>query len=308
MSVDYAYKRLGAELSNWGRWGEDDQLGTLNLITDDVVRRAVRSVRSGRRFELSIPLGTDGPLVKPGRIARANPLHVMTAVPGDLAIPDGVIIADDYVIMPLQAGTQWDGLSHVGYDGLFYNGVPGSAVKAVGGASRNSVAATLPGAVTRGVLLDAARHRGVEILPADAEIDVDELEAIERAQGVEVREGDVVLLRTGWRLKALRDGWEGWLEREPGLALYTARWLKERGVAAIASDNWGLEIQPAPEAFIPLHCVLIRDLGMMIGEILDLEALAEDCAVDGQWDFLFSAPALRIAGAVGSPISPVAVK
>jgi kynurenine formamidase len=304
----FPYKAIGARISNWGRWGEDDEVGTLNFITPEVVLAATSSIRSGRRFELSIPISSDGPQIKPGRAGRINPVHLMNVLPGDFKTDDQVLVSDDFIIMPLQSGTQWDGLSHVGYDGFFYNGVPADAIRAVGGASRNSVDRTLPGAVTRGVLLDVARLAGVDWLQAGTGIGIAELEEAEREQGVRVRSGDVLLVRTGWRARAVREGWEGWLGSEPGLTLECAEWLRDREVAALATDNWGVEMQPAEGGFLPLHCVLIRDLGMMLGEMFDLEALAVDCANDGQWDFLFSAPVLRISGGAGSPISPIAIK
>jgi kynurenine formamidase len=120
-----------------------------------------------------------------------------------------------------------------------------------------------------------------------------------------------LLVRTGWRRKALVEGWtEQWIAVNPGLGLDCAEWLADREVAAVASDNWGIEVQPSRTdgARLPLHCVLIRDLGMMLGEMFDLEALAADCAADGQWDFFFSAPPLRVVGGAGSPATPIAVK
>ena len=237
----------------------------------------------------------------------------MTMMPGEFTSPDGVVIADDMVTMILQCASQWDSLAHVGYDDKFYNDVTASqAITARGGASRNSIDQVLPGAVGRGVLLDIARLRGVDwIQPEDEAITVADLARAEAEQGVTVGTGDAVLVRTGWRRKSVVEGWTAeWMAAKPGLALECAEWFHEREVATVASDNWGIEIQPSRTegALFPLHCVMLRDMGMMFGEMFDLEALAADCAADGQWDFFFSGPPLRVTGGVGSPANPIAVK
>ncbi len=304
------FKAIGKRLSNWGRWGADDQRGTLNFITPEKVRAAASSIRSGKVFELSLPLGAVGPQQGTGRF---NPIHSMTILPGEFTTPDGLIVTDDMLTLPLQCASQWDSLAHVGYDDKFYNDVIASkAVTARGGASRNSIEAVLPGAVGRGVLLDLARLRGVDWISAeDDPITVAELERAEAAQGVRVGSGDALLFRTGWRRKSLVEGWTpGWLAANPGLALECAEWICEREISTVAADNWGVEIQPSRTegAFLPLHCVLLRDVGMMFGEMFDLETLADDCAADGQWDFFFSGPPLRVVGGVGSVANPVAVK
>jgi kynurenine formamidase len=304
------FKDMGARLSNWGRWGEDDQLGTLNHLTAEHVRAAAGTVRLGQRFELSIPLAKNGPHNQQRRGVRVNPVHLMGMLPGEIELGDGVEVADDYIVMPLQAATQWDGLGHVGYDGQLYNGVPSSSITALGGATRNGIETSLPGFTGRGVLLDLPALHGLDRLPVDHAVTPDELEAVVAAQGVEVRRGDAVLVRTGWLAHGREEGWDGWLEVEPGLTLDCAEWLHEREVCTVASDNWGVEVAPfrPRDGVLALHCVLIRDLGMMLGEMWQLDELACACAADGQWDFFLSAPALRVTGAVGSPVSPVAVR
>jgi len=303
------FKVIGGRLSNWGRWGGDDQRGTLNFITPERIVEAARLVRTGKTFELSIPVGADGP--QTGLGGRVNPLHFMTVMPtDDLHLSGGINISDDFISMPLQGATQWDSLAHVGYDDLFYNNVPVGSVMALGGASRNAIDNALPGIVGRGVLVDIARFRGVEWLQAGDAIEPDELDAVLAAQGVSVGSGDVLALRTGWRRKAIVDGWENWMAGNPGLGLACATWLHDKEIGAVVSDNWCIEVQPSAEGtgILPLHCVLIRDLGMMLGEILDLEDLAADCAADGVWEFFLSAAPLRVVGGVGSPVSPLALK
>ena len=305
------FKLVGKRLSNWGRWGAEDQRGTLNFVTQERVLGASRCIKSGKVFELSIPLSSDGP--QTGLGGRVNPLHFLTVLPTDnLELGDGLNVSDDFISMPLQGATQWDSLAHVGYDDRFYNDVPVTAVGAMFGATRNAIDKALPGVVGRGVLVDIARFRGVEWLHPGQAIGPDELDAALAAQGVTVSAGDILAVRTGWRRKAVVEGWGGWLEGNPGLGMACAEWLHARDVAAVVCDNWGVEVQPSQEGdgggLLPLHCVLIRDMGMMLGEIFDFEALAADCTEDGVWEFFLSAPPLRVVGGVGSPVSPIAVK
>jgi kynurenine formamidase len=303
MTTDF--RALGAELSNWGRWGDGDERGTLNFITSDVIAAATTSIRTGETFELSIPVCSDGP--QRGDLNRINPVHLMSVLPTDTG-SDGVCVADDYLVLPLQSGTQWDSLAHLGYDGTFYNGVAASTVTARGGAQLNAIDRLLPGIVGRGVLLDVARFRNVDHLDAGDGITPGELDDICQTQGVEPRSGDIVLVRTGWRRKSIRDGWAGWRDGEPGLVTDCARWLHEHEIAAVASDNWALEQVPSPDGRFPLHCVLLRDMGMIVGEIFDMEDLAHACDADRRWDFFFVGAPLRVPHAVGSPVSPIAIR
>lgn len=302
------FKDLGRELSNWGRWGDDDQLGTLNLVRPEHLLVAAAEVRSGRTFQLSIPVGSDGP--QSGMGGRINPVHLMSMQPRDWENPHGVAISDDWIIMPLQSGTQWDALAHVAYDGQMYNGFSTDDVNTRAGARRLAVDVMTDRLVGRGVLLDIARLHDRPWLDGGTPITPDDLEAAERAQGATVGPGDFLLVRTGWRAKLLAEGGAGWMAEEPGLDLECARWLHDRSVAAVGSDNWAIEVMPSPVrgAMVPLHCILIRDMGMPLAEILDLEALAADCVSDGRWTFMFVAPPLHITHAVGSPVTPLAIK
>lgn len=300
------FKELGARLRNWGRWGPDDEFGTLNFATPERVAAAARLVRTGRVFDLGMPLDSSGP--QPGGL-RFNPIHRMSATPADFADgPGGMIASDDLVIMPTQAATQWDSLAHVGYDGEFYNGVPGSAVTTFG-ASRNSIDKVAGRLAGRGVLLDIARLKGVDSLAAGERIDAEDLNAAERSQGVTVGSGDFLLVRTGWYRTFLAGDHPGYLGSSPGLGLSCCAWLHDREVAAVCADNSAVEVLPSEVegVEVPLHMILIRDLGMTLGEMFDLEALAADCAERSVWEFFFTGPALKITGAVGSPLTPLAI-
>ncbi|GLY76175.1 cyclase family protein [Actinoallomurus iriomotensis] len=301
------FRRIGAAVSNWGRWGAEDERGTTNLITPQNIVEAARLVRKGAVFELGVPLDADGPPAFPGRIA---PLHLMTETGAGQEYPGGARWSDDYVVMPLQAGTQWDAFAHVWYDGMLYNGFPEDTI-GPHGARRCSIDALAGGVTGRGVLLDVARHSGVDWLEGGHVIGPETLDAVAERQGTEIRPGDILLVRTGWwgKFAAERDG-AGWISTEPGLGLACVRWIRDHDLAALAMDNWGIEVAPGedPAATNPVHCVLLRDVGIPLGEIFDLEALADDCADDGRYEFLFTAPPLKVAGAVGSPISPLALK
>ena len=156
MASGQTIAELGRRVSNWGRWGADDERGTLNFVTPEVIRRGAACVRTGRVFSLGLSFGAEGPQI--GQGGRVNPLHLMTATEGRLGSdPDGPRYADDVVVMPLQCATQWDSLAHVFYDGKLYNGFPASTITAAG-AARNSIDRLGRGVVSRGVLLDLARY------------------------------------------------------------------------------------------------------------------------------------------------------
>jgi kynurenine formamidase len=301
---------LGKALSNLGRWGAEDERGTLNFITPDVVRRGAGLVRRGQVFSLGLSFGADGPQI--GQGGRVNPLHLMTAVdqrlPADY--PDSFRYADDVMVLPLQCATQWDSLAHVHYDGQLYNGFPAGTITSAG-AARNGIDKVGPGIVSRGVLLDLARAAGVPRLAPGTAVRPADLEAAERTQGVRVERGDVLLVRTGHLSVFKRDGDRvGYMRMMPGLGMACAEWLHAREVAAVASDTNSVEVIPFedPKTPLPLHLLCLRDLGLTLGEMFDLDALADDCAADGVWEFFFSAPPLRITGGIGSPLNPLAIK
>ncbi|MEV6849650.1 cyclase family protein [Actinoplanes sp. NPDC051411] len=299
-------EKLAQRLSNWGRWGADDEAGTLNHITPDVVAAAARSVEHGHVEQLGIPLDTAGPQVD-SRL-RFNPRHRMTALPAEFVRADGTGIADDVLELPLQAGTQWDALAHIAYRGLLYGGRPATVVTA-DGAPVNAITAAADRVVSRGVLADIARHRGVDVLDSARPITRAELTEALDASGVRVRRGDVLLVRTG-HLGACRErGWAGFSGPSPGLGIDTLAWIHESEIAAVASDTSFVEVRPSTVAGIraPFHVVAIVYLGLLLGEMFDLDGLGAACARLRRWEFLFVAPPLRVTGAVGSPINPYAI-
>lgn len=313
-------RELAARCSNWGRWGPEDQLGTLNHIRPEDIVAASRLVRSGRVFSLSIPLDEQGP--QTGGFGRFNPIHLM--IRDGNAAKTGTVVrdfyggrdrwirgTDDLLILPLQSGTQWDALAHIIFDDKIYNGYDATSVGSKG-AILDDIANASDRIVGRGVLLDLPRHQGVPWLEPGQAILAADLEACARSEGVDIGRGDIVLIRTG-QMAQCRDAgsWGSYAGgAAPGLGLDAAPWIFDRELAAVACDTWGMEVLPnqTPDVFQPLHIILIVHAGLMVGEIFDLEALAEDCAADGRYEFLFSAPPLPITGGVGSPVNPIAIK
>jgi kynurenine formamidase len=301
------WREIGDAVRNWGRWGADDQRGTMNLIGPAEIASAAALVTRGRVFDLSIPLDGAGPQEGPD---RPNPQRLMSVIGGAAGGGGAFRYNDDVVFMPLQAGTQWDALSHVYYDNMLYNSVPREAVDWTG-ARRLGIDTQAGGVTGRGVLIDVARHLAVDWLESGEVIGPSLLTDALGRQGTELADGDILLIRTGWRRKYLADqDRAAFLGDEPGIGLDCCTWLAEHNVAAVASDNWALEVVPteAPGESFPVHMILIRDMGMMIGEMFDLEELAEDCARDGAYEFLLCAPVLRFTNGVGSPVSPIAMK
>ena len=320
---------------NWGRWGKDDEIGTLNFVSPQAIVDACHLVRKGAVFSLAIPFDSNGPQ-RPGIGRRFNPIHSMLRTgmdhPGMLSgDPPIVFFADDMVTMPLQSATQWDSLAHAFFKGKMYNDRPASLVDGQG-ARKNSIDKVKKRMVGRGVLVDIPRHRGVPWLDLGQSVPPDELDACLRRQKVEVKEGDFLLVRTGVMAHSRsQKDWRIYNEKGyPGLNVSCAPWLYEKRVAAVCSDCSGVEEvkgavglpqraapadgskgpHPEPEAELryPLHCVCLVNMGMMFGEIFDLDELAEDCAQDGVYEFLFVAAPLPFTKAVGSPVNPYAIK
>lgn len=300
---------------NWGRWGEDDETGTANLVTPARVARAAQLVRTGKTYSLALPLDRTGPQTGRGRTGRTNAQHYMARTGGDIAADAGDVPqfdgTDDLVHLYLQAGTQWDALAHAFYGQQMYNGRTTADVTSAG-ALKNSITSIGNRAIGRGVLLDVARAKGVEWLDPGYAIDTSDLERCADAQGIEVGTGDFVLVRTGQIAETrARGDWGDYAGGDaPGLSVDAAHFLCSRDVAAVACDTWGLDVRPyeSTEVLAPLHVVLLVNAGIHIGEMWDLEELASDCSADRVYEFFLSAPPLTITGAVGSPLNPVAVK
>ncbi|SPM42766.1 Kynurenine formamidase [Mycobacterium numidiamassiliense] len=311
--------------SNWGRWGPDDQLGTVNLITSDTVREAAALVKVGRMISLTMPYDAHGP--QTGYLGRANPhLYQLTSGPGylvgeqydretqtlqELRKSTGQSTAgyyDDVLVMPTQSGTQWDALCHFFWRGQMYNGF--SAAEAGSAGSRaNGVQNYTGKIVTRGVFVDLAAHWGVHSLEPGYAITTDDLDGYLTEKNLEIRPGDALIVRTGF-LGARRERWGDYAGGpSPGLSLHTAPWIRDQDIAAIAADTWGIEVLPNEiDCWQPLHVVSLAHTGLAFGEMFDLDALSDDCQSDGVHEFMFAASPLPLTGASGSPVSALALK
>lgn len=308
-------------LSNWGRWGADDQLGTLNLITPEVRRQAAALVRTGTNVSLARDLA---PVAQPGD-ATAPPQRYMVFTGEGLADPhrvaqhpagreadsDRVHGAAEYIGMVFHgfAVTHVDALSHVFWDRSMYNGKPPELVNSLLGATSHAVTVAGDGIVTRGVLLDVAAARGVDWLAPGTGVTPTDLELAEARQGVRVRPGDAVLLRTGNGLARRRIGPQDPNVRgQAGWHAAALPWLHERGAALIGCDT-GSDVLPCeyPELSMPVHVVGIVAMGLWLADNLDLEAAAATAERLRRWEFLFALAPLRLVGGTGSPANPIAV-
>jgi kynurenine formamidase len=299
------------ELSNWGRWGREDQIGTLNNVTPEHVVAAAGLIKRGEVFALGASL--HWPLQSVPNKGRWNAIHSYIQDGADIHAGTNPAneYADDAVHMPLQCSTHWDALCHIFHRGRMYNG---GHAKEFGsrGPQRLGIEHTAKKMVGRGVLLDVARFKGTDCLEFGYAITNKDLDDCAAAQGVTVGKGDFVIIRTGYQEQFLASGdWQGHSSSPaPGVAFENCRWLKRKDVAAIASDTYAVEVVPKGSFGydFPWHSVVIPSIGVTVGEMLYLKDLAEDCAQDGVYEFFFCAPPLNLPGGTGSPINPQAVK
>jgi kynurenine formamidase len=307
-----------AECSNWGRWGEHDQIGTWNLVGPEQITHAASLVKQGKTIPLTMPYDQSGP--QTGKLGRFNPILYSSLTGTDVATGQqdlvamglsprpGVGFSDHVVVMPTQSGTQWDCLNHVFWEGKMYNNRPATDVTATGSA-HNAVEHVADRGVARGVLADIARYKGVDSLDPGYAITSADIEGCLDGKGIEILPGDALLVRTGF-LQARRGNWGDYAGgAAPGISLHAAPWVHHKDIAALATDTWGLEVRPNEIGYYqPLHAVLLVHTGLAFGEMFDLEKLADDCAQDGVYEFMLVAPHLPITGASGTPVGALALK
>ena len=304
---------------NWGKWGPDDEIGTLNYTSAEDIVAAAQLVKKGKVISLALNFDNHGPQGAKSKypaLGRINPLHVMlrTGTDAYAGVLDkrGIRASDDMVIMPLQCGTQWDGLGHIFYENNMWNGYDCREVTSAG-AQKCGIEKTKSKMVGRGVFLDVPRALGMEVLPDGYAITSADLDKTASVQKVQLKKGDYIIVRTGQMEAKLAAGsWDGYPGGDaPGFSFETLDFIKQTQLAALASDTWGCEVRPnESEAGInqPWHWITIPIMGMTMGEIFQLKELADDCEQDKVYEFLFVAPAIPITGAVGSPVNPLAIK
>jgi len=284
-------------LSNWGRWGDDDQLGALNLITPEVTAAAAATVRVGRTVSCARALDT--------RAAADNPNPVAHHMIGTVTEGGG---ADYFAVAPHGFATSHlDALCHIFSDGKLYNGYPAETVTAHG-ATRLGIHHLHAGIVTRGVLLDVPALRGVDALEPGEPVFPEDLEAAEERAGLRVRAGDALLVRTGrWRWRDEHGPWDA-ASLAAGLDASCLPWLRERDVATLGSDGVSDVLPSRVDGVpMPIHMVVIPAMGVHLMDNLDLDALAAACAEERRWAFLLTVAPLVLRRGTASPVNPIAV-
>jgi len=284
-------------LSNWGRWGEDDQLGALNLITPEVTAAAAATVRTGRTVSCARPLDTVPSADNPSPVA-----HHMTGTATEGMGADYFAIASHGF-----ATSHLDALCHIFHEGRLYNGYPAEAVTAHG-ATKLGIHRLHDGIVTRGVLLDIPALHGLDALEPGQPVFPEDLEAAEAKAGLAVRPGDALLVRTGrWRRRATHGAWDvGQLAA--GLDASCLPWLRERDVAALGSDGVSDVLPSRVDGVgMPIHTVVIVAMGVHLLDNLDLDALATTCADEARWEFLLTVAPLVLRRGTASPVNPIAL-
>lgn len=303
--------------SNWGKWGPDDEVGSLNYLGPEQVLAAARLVTSGKVFTLQRLIGDPkGDPVWPGR-TPAERTQILDESnwdegAGGPAYPGGLHYADDKISAFLQGSTQYDALGHVWFDGKLWNGY--DARTTIGGLEKASVQPIAErGIVGRAVLLDMARFLGKDNLDSAETFTHVDLLACAKAQGITIEKRDILIIRTNF-LKLFFDLGDKFYEGfcEPGL-VYSPElvaWFQDMEIPNLVTDTIANEVtfDPHNGVALVLHNALMRNLGVTLTEIADLELLAEDCAADKQYAFLYVAAPLKVAKGSGSPVNPVVIK
>ena len=325
-SIPRTFTDMAERVTNWGRWGPDDQIGTLNLVDGAARLRGVASVVDGAAFHLGIPM-SEAEGIQMGFIeGRVNPSHTMVSVNApQSADPAWIAFSEDVVSFAMQCATHWDGLAHCSYGagpdgGRLYNGYPASSITEAGAALLGIQ--QIDTLVSRGLLLDVARAKGLELLEPGYPITPADLDAACALGTLDVEPGDVVLVRTGQAAHLALPGRPGiggkppvrdlvaYTWPTPGLTVATAGWFHDHDVAAVAIDNVVLEVYPceSDDLFLPVHLLHLVEMGMTQGQNWFLDELADACAADGRYSFLLDATPLPFTGALGSPVNPVALR
>ncbi|HQT67212.1 MAG: metal-dependent hydrolase [Rhodospirillales bacterium 20-60-12] len=302
---------------NWGRWGPDDEVGSLNFLTPAEVLRGVQAVKSGKTFTLQVMMGhPEGDPVWPG---RAQPVRINVMDKGHYLCGKGPIFpghaeyADDMLIMYLQGSTQYDALGHVWCDDQLYNGYDARTTS-----GKMTKASVLPiaerGIAGRGILIDIARHRGKAVLERGETFTHEDVLAAAKAQGCVIEKHDILVIRTGWigsfytsdKAAFYKDFIEPGLTYSPELV----KWFHEMEIPNLVTDTIANEVtaDPVSGVVLPLHNALMRNLGVTFTEIAELDKLAADCFEDKQYTFLYTAAPLKVSGGTGAPVNPVVIK
>jgi kynurenine formamidase len=300
---DAEFRELFERVSNWGRWGPNDERGALNYLTPERVATAAALVRKGRSVSLSRTLNTER---EPDNPEPADHRMTLLAPEDDRR---GLAFVKDYIGVDYHndSHSHLDALCHVSYDGSLYNGRPANSVSATG-AAVETVEVLKDGLVGRGVLLDIPRTRGVTWLEPGESVLPRDLEEAERSQGVTVEEGDILLVRTGHASRLEEVGPWDTGSSKAGVHPSCAPFFAERRIAALGSDgNSDTAPSVTEEVGFPIHVLALTAMGVHLLDYLHLRELAAVCGGEGRWEFLFVGGPLRIPGGTGSPLNPIAI-
>lgn len=294
------FDALMQEISNWGRWGNDDELGTLNLITPKERFAAAQLVQDGESVSLALPVN------KQQDTLNTNPfMHEVTTS----EFAGHKVAGDNYSVSYHGfAHSHMDGLPHFAHKGKMYNGVDFETIKSTGATRLGIHNAGVKGVFTRGVLVDIPAFLGVDYMQPGHALTAEDFEAWEKATGVTIRSGDVLLVRTGRWAKIAKDGQWNFLEKAAGSHASLAKWLKQRDVAMIGCDGVSDVMPSGVEGLAnPLHELVLVGLGMPILDNLNLEDVAQEAAKRNRYTFLYVGAPMRVEGGTGSPLNPIAV-
>lgn len=301
----FAFTGAASAQSNWypSKWGPNDELGAANYLTPALAAAAAKLVKTGKTYSLGITVSTTTPAYPP----RTCSIYIVQ--PGQQGSADGLgptktTYNDDILNCWVGIGTQMDGLGHIGVGDRYYNGNKWQEFANISGLKKLG-ADKVPPMVTRGVLLDMAAHYGVDVVKEGTAFNKAEIEAVAKKQGVEIRQGDVVIFHTGW-LSLIDKDPKRFGSVEPGLGRDGARYLVGKGVVAVGADTWGLEAIPFEQGagLFEVHQILLPMNGTYILENVNTAELAKDKA----WEFMFVLGQNKYQGAVQSMINPVAIR
>lgn len=304
---------------NWGRWGADDEIGSLNFLTSAEVLRGVRAVKQGKVFMLGVPVGR--PEGDPLHPIRSQPIRTQTMDEGFYIsgrakpFPGGLKYSDDVIVMFPQGTTQYDALGHAWYGEKLYNGYDPKTT--IGGLQKCSIKPIAEhGVIGRGVLIDAARHKGKKHLDRGEGVTLKDLLDAAKKQDTPIEKHDIVVLHTGWLNRFYEEGQQAFFPDgqfdEPGLeySKELVEWFHDMEIPSISGDTVGCEQAYHKEtgALGLLHSALLCNLGVIFNEIVWLKDLADDCAKDKQYSFLFAGAPLKHVYGCGSAVNPIAIK
>ncbi|MGI9413321.1 MAG: cyclase family protein [Hyphomicrobiales bacterium] len=287
------------------KWGKDDEIGAANMVKPESVLAASKLIKKGETHPLGIVIDPNMPAFPPRKmmlqVVQPNQQYGRSMAK-DFGWP--IVYNDDVTQLWWGTGPQLDGLGHLGEDGMYYNCNDGKDFAALTGLTKLGIH-TVPPMVARGIMIDMAKHKGVEAMKAGDAISSDDIKAAAKAQGVEIREGDVVLFHTGWTDGMLEKDPKAWVSGEPGLNNEAAVYLASLNVMAVGADTWGVEAVPPPEGDKVFygHVTLLKENGIYILETMNTGRLAKE----GVSEFMFVLGQARLKGAVQMMINPVAM-